>query len=352
MTIHGLRIAIVGGGVCGMVCAAALLKEGVDAHVYEAANVLGEDEARLAGVPLCSNSRRALKAIGIWDAVGAHARQAFATAQGQLHGARGREYYQFLSGMPGHEILPNGDLRDKTVDGIPRSILLGVLTRIVGPERINVDKRCVRIIESPRGAILHFQDGSTASAEVVLGADGLRSTVRRYVTRSGDTGLDPHLKFSGTICYRAYIPMDAILAAGTTLDFSNQPFWFLGKGKHVMVYSIQGATLANVIAFASDLNETARSPEPAPETTREAATSEVLEVFRGWGPEVTKLLACADKYVKWSVDVVQPIPSEGWVRGRVTILGDAVHGMHPAQAACTGQGIEDARLLGKLLGHS
>ena len=82
------------------------------------------------------------------------------------------------------------------------------------------------------------------------------------------------------------------------------------------------------------------------------AVETVLAAYDGWGPEVRSLLGCAENLTQWSLDVVHPpISPEKWVRGRVAILGDAAHGMLPHLGAGAGQGIEDAYLLGKLLGH-
>ncbi|EKM61814.1 uncharacterized protein PHACADRAFT_24951 [Phanerochaete carnosa HHB-10118-sp] len=353
-----LRVAVVGGGVCGMTCSVALLKEGVDTHVYEAGARLGEVEA---GIPVV----RILKAIGIWNDIVSRNRQpsivrahpaANPAAQVEAkvsHDGQQRRYFQFVSGMAGHEVLCDQDPGEPVAKGINRSVFLNALAHHVDPKRVHLRKQCTRITAAAHGAILHFQDGTTTTADIVLGADGIRSLVRRYVTDSLDANIDPHLKLSRTVCYRALIPVSKAFASGTTMDFTKQPVCFVGENKHITAYNVKAGTLVNVAAFASDPNSAADNCPPSNhDAVQEVSTSDVLEVFRSWGPEVVNLLSCAERFVKWNNDVVYPpIDPRKWVKGRVAILGDAAHGMLAHDGAGAGQGIEDAYLLAKLLGH-
>ena len=109
----------------------------------------------------------------------------------------------------------------------------------------------------------------------------------------------------------------------------------------------------NVVAFSADADSNPdHYPPPSNETVQKVSVEEVLAAYEGWGPEVRDLLGCAENPTKWTINVVYPpIPPEKWVRGPVAILGDAAHGMLPHLGSGAGQGLEDAYLLGKLLGH-
>ncbi len=95
-------------------------------------------------------------------------------------------------------------------------------------------KRCVRIsetlpsVEANSKYVIHFADGTTAEADVVFGADGIKSAVRRAVT-----GVDSaeHVTFSGTICYRGLVPTEKAKAAGLQLDLIEHAACFVGQGK-------------------------------------------------------------------------------------------------------------------------
>lgn len=200
---------------------------------------------------------------------------------------------------------------------------------------------------------MHFQDGTEATADVVLGADGIKSAVRRFVAGTSDQEADPNVKFSRTRCYRLLVPTKKAAAAGVQTDFRARPTCFVGENKHLITFTIRSGTMINVVAFSSDADSDPEHYPPASiEPAERVSTEHVLATYEGWGPEVRNLLSCGDNPTRWTINVVYPpIPPEKWVRGPVAILGDAAHGMLPHLGAGAGQGIEDAYLLGKLLGH-
>lgn len=126
-----------------------------------------------------------------------------------------------------------------------RGAFLDALVHQVDPTLIHLHKRCIRIITTTEEVTLHFQDGTTAAADVVLGADGIRSAVRRFVTDTYDDAEDPYLKFSGSVCYRTLIPVKTAAAAGVTMKFKERPVCFVGEDKHVIVYTIQGGNMVS-----------------------------------------------------------------------------------------------------------
>ena len=136
--------------------------------------------------------------------------------------------------------------------GVHRAAFLDALVKHVDPQRAHFHKRCTHVTEpaSGKGVVIHFQDGTTAEADVVLGADGIKSAVRRYVANSASASLDPNVKFSNTICYRSLVPCTKATEAGCKTDFSDRPICFIGENKHLR--GVQGLGL-----------------EPAPEDANE-----------------------------------------------------------------------------------
>ncbi|KAJ3557014.1 hypothetical protein NM688_g1702 [Phlebia brevispora] len=328
---NDLDIAIVGGGICGLVCAIALAREGIPSQVYEASGVFGEIGA---GIGLGPNAIQVLRAIGIWDQV--------LDKIGEGGRPNRTAWVQFRSGGEGSELIydypfPPGEQGA----GMHRAAFLEVLVNELDTRFIHchMNKRCMKILQdesSPTTLTLRFADGTEANVNVVLGADGIKSVVRGAVT-----GSDPwnDIAFSGTSCYRALVPVEPLKAKGVQVDFVQRPQCFVGKDKHVLTFSIKGGQIINVVA-----------PDPESPTVIPATPEELLAEFDGWGSDVMGLLSCVKKTDKWLINVVHPA-LESYVNGRIALLGDAAHAMLPHLGAGAGQGIEDAWLLAKLLSH-
>ena len=94
-----------------------------------------------------------------------------------------------------------------------------------------------------RNMTIHFEDGTTAEADVVLGADGIKSIVRRYVTNTTDGAVDPYLKYSHNIAYRALVSAAKAKASGCQLDYSERPLCVTGKNQHSILFTVRGGTM-------------------------------------------------------------------------------------------------------------
>lgn len=123
----------------------------------------------------------------------------------------------------------------------PRAAFLDALVGLVDPSITHFNKRCVSITtrdgQDPGASIIHFADGTTFEAEVVLGADGIRSNVRRTVTEQHDVS---RVVFSRTVAYRALLPLEEILRAGVQIDFSKRPNNLVGNDKVRNTFTTQG----------------------------------------------------------------------------------------------------------------
>ncbi|EIW63979.1 FAD/NAD-P-binding domain-containing protein [Trametes versicolor FP-101664 SS1] len=335
------EVAVVGGGVCGLTCAIALQKAGVPVQLFEAAAAFGEIGA---GIGVGPNAIRVLKQIGIWDAVMKKCTSADLGLQGFVYYNGIGEHkspYQYPVELPQDEGL-----------GIHRAAFLDALIGEIDPASCHFNKRCISVVESPsnpKRVLLSFLDGTTHEADVVLGADGIKSSVRKFLVGEGDN----RVAFSNTVAYRGLISYADLKAAGFKIDVVDHPICFMGPSKHFIVFPISDAKIINVVAFsarydipigAANLPEGASWVEPS---TRD----ELKKVYKGWGPDVSILLDCMpEKPSKWSIHVLYP-PLESYTKGRVALLGDAAHGMLPHMGAGAGQGLEDAFMLSRLLSH-
>jgi len=194
--------------------------------------------------------------------------------------------------------------------------------------------------------VLHFANGETHEADLVIGADGIRSVSRRYVL--GQHSKDP-LVYPNTVAYRGLVPVEDLRRAGLQTELTGRPVCFVGLGKHMVCFPIKGFTVINFVVFLADYDKPLQSELPYPwvESTTE---QELKERCGNWGPDTTIILDHLKNPSKWSVHALDP-PLERFVRDRVVLVGDAAHPMLPHLGAGVGQGFEDVFLLVKLITH-
>jgi salicylate hydroxylase len=185
-------------------------------------------------------------------------------------------------------------------------------------------------MQDARGAVLTFADGSTAEADVVVGADGIRSTVRESLF-----GPDAP-RFTGHIVWRGLVPTQALPKGLIEPDMTA---WFGPNGTVVHYYVRRGEIVNWIAHYESDWRDESWRVES---DWREAA-----DAFAGWHPTLSELFSRTERCYKWALYDRDPLPR--WTHGRTTLLGDAAHPMLPYLAQGAGQAVEDAYVLADLL---
>jgi salicylate hydroxylase len=319
-----VRVAVIGAGIGGLALTLALRQRGVDAELYEQADRLVEIGA---GLSLFANSVRLLRSLGVADALDMQAAQ----PQQLLYryGLTG----DILAAIP----LGRGG-RYEAAFGTPyytvhRQVLQDALVEVAGLDSIHRGHRLEEIISVGNGTQLRWSDGSTSRADVVVGADGIRSTVRRWITGTDNT------RYSGTSGYRGIVDPSRVPALD---DQRSSQFW-VGEGQHLLNFPIN--------ADATRLNFLAVVEEPAiwtaPNWRQPATKKEATEKFAGWHPAVLGMLNGVDSLERWALFVVEPLAT--WFKGPAVLLGDAAHGMLPHQGQGANSSIEDAVVLAEIL---
>jgi salicylate hydroxylase len=311
------RIAVIGGGIGGCTAAHALLQKGLDVHVYEAQPELREIGA---GVALGPNAMKALRSLGLEPAVRDIAYQG--------------EYQYLLSWQSGRVISKNARADAEKRYGAAgcsahRADLLDVLSAGLPQEVVTLGARGAEADTHGDVAWAKFKDGTEIEADVIVGADGIHSAVRASLF-----GADAP-RFTGKICYRSVIPVDAVPGAPV------QEGTWLGPHGAIVIYRVRRGELINVVAHHDD--DTYKHESWITECDRQ----EPIERYGKWHESLKRLFSASQVWYKWALYDRDPIPQ--WTRGRVTVLGDAAHPMLPylGQGAC--QAMEDGCVLAMAL---
>lgn len=315
------RIAIVGGGLGGLSAALALLRRGFDVHVYERAPELLEIGA---GVHIGPNCTRILRSFGLGehlDRIGFRpSRSVFRRwSDGEIIADHAMDDLAVAYGAP--------------VYTVHRGELLAMLLSAFPSERVHVDHRCVAIEQDQDGVRIRFDHDRDVVADLVVGADGIHSTVRDYV-------VEPEKPlFSGCCAYRGLLPWEVMKQIGGEKVVGA---WF-GPGGHVVQYPISGGSVMNIVAMVQE-----------PSWTRESwldvgSKTDLLNHFAGWDPRLQDMFRAMDdaSLMKWALYDRAALPT--WRKGRVVLLGDAAHAMLPFMAQGAAQAIEDGVTLARSL---
>ena len=280
---HGLRIAIVGGGIGGLTLGLALRQRGMAAEVFEQAPELAEIGAAVA---LSANSTRELQRLGVLDAI-----TAASTEPSQLIYRSWRDGRR-IAAFPVHDDLAYQQRFGAPYYGIHRADLQRILSGALGGAGLNLGHRLVDLVDEGDGVRLEFANGRSAQADLVIGADGVRSLVRRYVSGGEDA------VYSGTSAFRGIVPVDRLPSLP---DPKAIQFW-MGPDAHLLHYAIGGRGQdVNYFAVVEGPQTWSSGSWQAPIEPGEAAAA-----FKGWHPAVTEMVGAVEHVVRWGLFTVRP----------------------------------------------
>ena len=314
MSPGSLRVVVVGGGIGGLAVANALSGRGIDVRVYEQTEQLAEVGAGLGVAP---NGVRILRRFGLGDPV-------------ERWGSRwtDAQYCRLDGTVVASMILPTAH---GPIDyfGMHRADLLDILLSRLPRDVLRLGYRCIDFEQTEEGATVSFANGFQATADVVIAADGIHSTLQPHVTPP----VDPI--HSGSTAYRGVIAADSVSwSAGTAR------LW-MGEGKHFLAYPLRANQLLNFVAFVSTsahMKESWSAPGDPAELARE---------FTGWDSTVGAIIGAVTNTFRWGLYDREPLPT--WTNGRLTLLGDAAHPMLPHSGQGANQALEDGVALATFL---
>ena len=190
-------------------------------------------------------------------------------------------------------------------------------------ERLHTGRRLVSFSETCDGVAMEFDNGAKARADVLIGADGIHSTVRRILFGAEAP------RFTGVTAYRGLIPAERVAALG--VEVTTQ-VW-MGPGSHLVAYFVAGKRLLNFVANVERDEWTGES------WSERGNPDDLRAAFARWDPHLRAILDGVDETFIWGIFDRAPLPQ--WSTGRVTLLGDACHPMQPHMAQGAAQALED-----------
>lgn len=289
---------IIGGGIAGPVAAMALHRAGIEAAVYEAYDSTADGAG--GGMTIAPNGQNALDAIGAGDLVRAIGTPV--TAMG-LRSWTGKDLAQFAppSRLPSLQFVWRADLYRAIYDEAERRSV-----------PIHHGKRLTDTTDTDSGVTAHFADGTQASADILIGADGIRSTVRPLIDP-----VAPQPNYAGLVCFGARMHQSGLpstngvmyMCFGKRAFFGYQVFddssavWFVNL-PHVLPMTVAEAQAIGTKEWMRTL-QTAFADDRTP----------ALEMISRTDPR--QLL------ITGPMENMPRVPT--WTRDRMTLIGDAAH---------------------------
>lgn len=337
-----MKVTIIGAGIGGLTLALALHREGIEAEVYEASESI---KPLGVGINLLPHAVAELAALGLGDALGEIGVETAALA-----------YYNHFGQRIWHE--PRGRAAGYPVPqysihrGAFQMLLYETAVKRLGAGRIHTGQVLESVTRTGSGlmdppgqpAVFTLRDRkdgtlSELSADVLVGADGIHSAVRRSFYPTGDAP-----RFSRRLLWRGVTEAAPYLDGRTMFMAGHQDQKFV-------CYPIseplrrEGRSLINWIAELRVPGTDDDTP-PKSDWNKKVDKSVFADSFKDWRwdwIDIPSVIDGAEAIYEFPMVDKDPLP--GWTRGRVTLLGDAAHPMYPIGSNGSAQAIMDTRAL-------
>ncbi|WP_088343286.1 MULTISPECIES: FAD-dependent monooxygenase [Rhodomicrobium] len=305
-----MRILIAGGGIAGLSLARALELRGIAADLVE--RQPGAPTGG-AGLYLPGNAARAIDQLGLRAEVAA---TAVPIGKQQILDSRGRSL----------NVIHTADIWAECGPclALPRNDLQAILAASLKLTKVARPKSVAGLSQSAAGCDVAFDDGSTARYDLVVGADGIKSTLRKMLFT------DEPPAYLGMVCWR-FITQNSTGIDGWTA--------MLGKGRSMLAEPVSPTEVYVYADLAVD----------AESTGKYSAATPLPPLFSDFGAPVFPLIERLPEGTEVHFGRVEQVQIPEWVNGRVVLVGDAAHASSPNMASGAGMAMEDALVLAEAI---
>ena len=314
--MYGLKTIIIGSGMAGLTAGISLRQAGYEVEIYEKTSKL---RPAGAGISLWSNGIKVLNKIGLGREV--------AAIGGQMNRMEYRNHHgEVLNDI---NLIPLVEKVGQRPYPVSRTDLQNMMLDAFGKEDVRLGMRCVSVEQDENSATAIFEDGTTATGDVLIGADGIHSVVRNYV---GGEKVEPR--------YADYVNWNGLVEASPDLAESDVWVIYVGDGKRASMMPVGD----NRFYFFFGC--------PKPKGTKvepKDIRAELAETFAGWAQPVQNLIQKLDPEQVNRLEISDIDPLDHLVKGRIALVGDSAHATTPTlgQGGC--QAMEDAEVLCRYL---
>ena len=208
-----------------------------------------------------------------------------------------------------------------------RAELLDVLLSGLDQNGVNLGARVAHVDQDANGVTLTLANGQTAHGDILIGADGIHSTVRAQLFGKELP------RYTGNVAWRGLVPAERV----AHLDLGSVVGVWMGPNRSIVQYYVSAGKTFNWIGIS-------RSSEPARESwLAEGRVEDALAEYDGWHGTIRTMIAATPKVLRQALYDREPLPD--WQVGRIVLIGDAAHPMMPFYAQGGAQSIEDAYVL-------
>jgi salicylate hydroxylase len=317
--MRNARVLIAGGGIGGLVAALALSQRGFEVRVYEQAPELREFGA---GVSITPNGSRVLIELGLQPELEQIALRPVTWAMRLFNTGQSWQRPDPGAGLPPAVwVVHRADLH--------QALAMALEGR--APGSVRVGARCVGFEQGSGEVTLFLDDGERVRGDVLVGADGVHSRIRRELFGEG------RATFTGYMAWRAVMPIERV-----PLRLREQGFTaWAGPSGQIVTYPLRQGKLMNLAA-------TVRRNDWLVESWSEAGTvDECRGDFSDWHEDILAIIDAIDIPYKWAL-IGRP-PLDHCSVGRVTLLGDAFHPTLPILGQGANMAMEDGMILVRCL---
>ena len=315
-----MKVVIAGGGIGGLCAGIALSKIGFDVELVERAPALTEVGA---GIQLSPNATKGLAALGVLEAV-AQVASAPQTLEMRI-GRTGEKVFSVPIAQEARKRYGAPYLH------VHRADLIEILARAAkfAGVTVRLGARVSAYVRDESGLRVGLDTGAIIPCDLLVGADGVRSTVRRQMLGEQEP------RYTGAVAWRMTVP------AEVAPDLPHAAIVWAGPGRHAVTYRIRRGELINFVGVVETDRWRGESWDQPGDPLDLAAD------FGDWAPPIPDIIASASNCFVWALFDRDPLPT--WSEDRVVLLGDACHPMPPFQAQGAAMAIEDAIILAKCL---